>query len=394
MRDCLVLFAALLLATLATEVHAGPAFTVTRLTTNSKVDSNPQVFGSDVVWQGIGGSDAGADYEIFRYDGSTTTQLTTNTDQDQTPNVSSGGVVWVRGTGTASEIIYNNFSGETPVTTNSLTDGNAVIGGSRITWVQGSGTAQEVMSYSGGVTTNLSSNSVADRLPAISGANTVWTSGSTPSAAIKSNSGSGAVTIGTSALGLALENPKVSGNNAVWEGFAGTTSNDREIYMYNGSSVTRLTTNSFPDFAPQIQGSTAVWWGGVFDNFQIYLYDGTVHQISSGTRNQFPQIDGQYVVWQGYDGSHNQIYLWDGIDVTPLTTGNYDSTAPQISGNRIVWTGTLLPSDGTSQEIFMAVLVPEPATWTIGASGLAVLAALSARGRWRRRLCTSRQAVA
>ena len=43
----------------------GLAFTINRLTNNTKPDSDARVLGANVVWQGQGGTDGGTDYEIF-----------------------------------------------------------------------------------------------------------------------------------------------------------------------------------------------------------------------------------------------------------------------------------------------------------------------------------------
>jgi hypothetical protein len=101
----------------------------------------------------------------------------------------------------------------------------------------------------------------------------------------------------------------------------------------------------------------------VFNDFQIYLYDGsTVREISTGIRNQFPQIDGQYVVWQGYDGNDDEIFLWDGYKVTQLTDNAVGDTAPKIDGNHIVWQQSN-PSDGNTQEIVHTYITHETSSF-------------------------------
>ena len=124
------------------------------------------------------------------------------------------------------------------------------------------------------------------------------------------------------APGEALEDPQASDTRVVWEGFKAGTTNDREIYQYDGANPntpTNLSDNAFPDFDPQVSGETVVWWGGVFNDFQIYQYkDGVVAPISSGIRNQFPRIDGDFVVWQHFDGNDDEIYFWDGAAAVPL----------------------------------------------------------------------------
>ncbi len=341
------------------------SFTVTQLTNNSTFDIEPHVFGTQVVWEGAGGSDGGTDREIFAYQGGVTTQLTVNNDHDRFPKAASGGILWERGVGTAQEIIYYDGS-ETPLTNNSVFDGAATFVGDRAVWEQGAGTGIEIVTWTGGSPSNLSVNAVADRYVHTDGSAVVWVEGSTPNQKIKRYDGGAPVNIGASSL--ALNEPKVSGQNVVWEGFAGTTSNDREIYWHDGLIVTQVTNNSFPDFDPQVSGDKFVWWGGVFNDFQIYMYDAsdlipTVQEISTGLRNQNPQIDGDYVVWYGNGGtdggSDDEIFFWDGQQVIQLTENNYNDQFPKISGNRVVWQGQ--PS--SSLEIFEAVFTGDgPAT--------------------------------
>ena len=63
---------------------------VTIIEGNSYYDQNPQIYGSNVVWEGYDGND----YEIFLYDGSSTTQLTNNSYDDQNPQIYESNVVW------------------------------------------------------------------------------------------------------------------------------------------------------------------------------------------------------------------------------------------------------------------------------------------------------------
>jgi len=341
----------------------GLAFTINRLTNNAKPDSDARVLGSNVVWQGQGGTDGGTDYEIFWYDGSTTTQLTENALADRFPEISSLGVMWERGSGTSQEVILHDFISETPLTSNAVFDGNAALIDNRVVWEQGSGNGIEILQWLAGATTNISQNVVVDRNPQGAGANTVWVKGSTPAQEVMFYDGvNPAVPVGSSTR--AMEDARVSGQRVVWEGFAGTTSNDREIYLYDGVTADRLTNNGFPDFDPQIEDQNVVWWAGTFNNFHIYFYDGnSIIQLSSGIRNQFPKIHNQHVVWQGYDGNDNEIFLWDGDQVYQITDNTADDTNPQIHGNHIVWQSQS-GLDGTSQEIYEAYFGPSgPATF-------------------------------
>lgn len=140
----------------------------------------------------------------------------------------------------------------------------------------------------------------------------MWVKGSTPTQQVMLHDGTNpAVPVGSSTRTMA--NAQVSGQYVAWESYVGLSTNDREIFQYDGTTATRITTNAYPDFDLQVQDEFIVWWGGTFNNFHIYLFDGiTIRQLSTGIRNRFPKIDGQFVVWQGYDGTDNEIFAWDG----------------------------------------------------------------------------------
>jgi hypothetical protein len=353
-------------------------FAIRRLTTNAFFDSEPRVLGATVMWQGRGGTDAGTDEEIFRFDGSTTTQLTQNTELDRFPKMSSGGTIWERGNATTQEVIMWDGVSETPLTANSVFDGTATISGGRVAWQQGSGVEVDIMSWEAGVTTDMSNIAGSERNVSIDGNRSVWISGSGPGNSVMLKDGANAPVPIVTNLTSSLEDPRISEQNVVWEGFAGGTANDREIYLNDGVTTTRLTTNSFPDFDPRVSGNNVVWWGGVFNDFQVSLFDGvTTLEISSGVRNQFPEIDGDNVVWQSYDGHDYEIMLWNGHEVIQLTNNDYDDTTPQLSGSHVAWVGQL-GLDGTTYEIFDAVFAPAPATfanvssYTKGINGIMV----------------------
>jgi hypothetical protein len=249
-------------------------FTVRRLTTNSTFDSEPRVLGATVMWQGRGGTDGGADEEIFHFDGSTTTQLTENTVLDRFPKMSTGGTIWERGNSTTQEVILWDGVSEIPLTANAVFGGTATISGSRVAWQQGSGAQVDIMSWETGVTTNMSNVAGSERNVSIDGDRSVWIQGSGPGNSVMLKDGASAPVPIVTNLTSSLEDPRISGQNVVWEGFAGGTSNDREIYLNDGVTTTRLTINAFPDFDPRVSGSNVVWWGGGPNDFQVSLFDG------------------------------------------------------------------------------------------------------------------------
>ncbi len=129
---------------------------------------------------------------------------------------------------------------------------------------------------------------------------------------------------------------QVSGNNVVWRGFDG---NDDEIFLYNGSTITKVTDNSISDYSPQISGDNVVWVASDGNDTEIFLYNGST--ITTLTDNSIydkrPQISGNNVVWIGSDGVDDQIFLYNGSTVTTLTDNCLWDSEPQISGNNVVY---------------------------------------------------------
>ncbi|PXF58321.1 MAG: hypothetical protein C4B58_07145 [Deltaproteobacteria bacterium] len=70
--------------------------------------------------------------------------------------------------------------------------------------------------------------------------------------------------------------------------------------------------------------------------------DITTTKITSNSYNDsFPNINGDYVVWQGHENGHRQIFLYniDNEETTRITNNNYDSISPRTDGKYVVWFG-------------------------------------------------------
>jgi hypothetical protein len=190
---------------------------IKQLSTNSTEDYIPRVSGSNVVWDGTGGSDGGTDMKSSCSTAqpplnSPPTALMTLT------QVSGSNVVWSgRGGsdgGTDCEIFF--FNGTAPLNSppTALRDFCP-----KSIWLQcgvgrhsGSdgGTDYEIFLFNGTATTQLTTNSTDDFAPEVSGSNVVW-------------SGRGGSDGGT----------------------------DSEIFLFNGTTTTQLTTNSTEDVGPK-----------------------------------------------------------------------------------------------------------------------------------------------
>jgi fibronectin type 3 domain-containing protein len=121
---------------------------------------------------------------------------------------------------------------------------------------------------------------------------------------------------------------------------------DAEVFFWNGSSVQQLTNDLGPnDFNPKIGNSgQIVWTHGNVPPQQVFIWDGSaVQQLThdSTSNNRNPQINARgHVVWEHWDGAGSEICFWNGTSVQVLTTASGEYLAPQINGSdQVVWAG-------------------------------------------------------
>ncbi len=102
--------------------------------------------------------------------------------------------------------------------------------------------------------------------------------------------------------------PEVSGSNVVWQSWIGDYS---EIFLYDGTSTTQLTSSSHDGWNPKVSGSNVVWRGWDGSDWEIFLYNGTpIHQLTNTGYNYSPEVSGSNVVWRDVSGSDSEIFLY------------------------------------------------------------------------------------
>lgn len=122
-----------------------------------------------------------------------------------------------------------------------------------------------------------------------------------------------------------------------------------ESEAMSGPMVTQVTTNTYEDSFPQINGDYVVWQAHVDGDWEIFLYDMVTKETTQLTSNNdndlSPQTDGEHVVWQGMSSGGWDIFLWDGIDAHNISDPVADDTSPQIANGLVVWTSQPVGDD-------------------------------------------------
>jgi Calx-beta domain/RTX calcium-binding nonapeptide repeat (4 copies) len=337
-----------------------PGYIIQQITTTTPYESNPLISGNNIVW----GANDGTDSEIYFYNGTTktTTQLSNNTVDDLDYQIDGNRVVWRQWDTVNSdyEIYYFNGTTTTRLTNNDNYDYGPNISGTNVTWngYDNATGSWRVFFYNGTTTTTIAHSSITSgTIPFISGTNIAWIGTDTVGGDPDIFRWNGTAVSNISNNTLQDQDVQISGNNVVWRAYDSSIGgNTYEIYFYNGTSVTQLTTNNtITESAPQISGSNVVWES----NGKIFLYNGTTTtQISSSFDSASnPLISGNNVSWtQGQN-----IYLYNGTTATVTTIndgfegrGITNLTDASISGTNVA--GLAYNAAQDSYEVYSATL--------------------------------------
>lgn len=164
--------------------------------------------------------------------------------------------------------------------------------------------------------------------------------------------------------------PAISGRRVVWEEWRDGYSH---IFLYNltTKSEKQLTTDSRNHRFPSISGHRVVYKAYhdkdvPLPTWEIYLYDLTTNtekRITYGAHYQepsAPQISGDRIVWNesSTDGKGGHIYLYEiALEALWFLTGGASSQIfPDISGNRVVWQNYVVGEVGGEADIYMVTL--------------------------------------
>jgi len=346
------------------------------ITSNQQNDYEAvHVSGDVVVWAAPGGSDGGADSEIFLYDLSTGQgrQLTENDGDDLTPAVAGSKIVWAGDDGNDLEIFLYDLTTDTlaQLTDNDYPDVNPRVSASHVAWLgMPIGSDSEVFLYdiaAGGPAVNISDNTFADRAPELDGGNVVWAGGDDVNFLEIYLHRAG---IGTERLTFDAqpdERPQISGNNVVWQHRDGAADGaDHEIYLYQIDTglITAVTENTVEDRDPQVSGDNVVWTGFDGTDNEIFYYNVAfggapnpavfLNLSNNAVLDEHPRVSGDRVVWSSLVGSNWEVFFYD-LSTRAIPQNMSESPGrdwkPQVSSELVVWRGF----DGNDYEILVAI---------------------------------------
>ncbi len=124
---------------------------------------------------------------------------------------------------------------------------------------------------------------------------------------------------------------------------------DSEIFYFDGVEISRITNNSYDDFAPIFdeKTKTIVWQAMINDRLQIMMHEiptNTTRQITTTRQNSSnPDIDGDTVVWQEWVDTNWEIMTTNirnngkEFDIKQLTDNAVHDMFPQIHNDLISW---------------------------------------------------------
>ena len=293
-------------------------------------DLNPEISGERIVWQAVGGIDAGTDAEIF---------------------------TWTPGTGIQQ------------ITQNDWKDGWAQVSGDRIAWWGGWYSDIYTWTPTTGVTSITSGTGNNYVGPRVSGDRVVWNgygAGGGPDPEIFTWTPTGGVQQLTSDDVNDME-PQVSGDRIVWYATGGIDGGtDREIFSWTPTSdVQQLTNNLTDELRPSVWDDRVAWEGSGGtdggDDTEIFMWDAatsTSQQLAANALyDSLARVSGDRVVWHGFDGANWQVFTWapsGGAQqlTSSLSYGLALETSARVWGDRVVWQGTVV---GDS-EVFAAAI--------------------------------------
>ena len=362
LRLMFIALVALITLSSLTIIQAQVVYNIKNLSDNEYYDGGPHIHDGQVVWTAFDGNDG----EIFLYDGVATIQITDNERDERNLDFHDGLIAWDAFDGHDTEIFMYDGTSIIQITDRDgglNNDSAPSIHDGKIAWVGNflssdwwdtiylyDGSTIEWIDYGG-------HNSVYSA-PILHDGMIVWDYQSTGYYVRFYNGTDTKNLSGVEYPEGASYSPVIDDGIVAWLGRGDEYDHPSELYVYNGTTITRITDDEFDDDNPCIHDGMIAWQANDSNDFEIWMYDGaTKRQITDNDYNDvYPRIHNGMIVWQGSDGHDSEIYLYDGNDVIQITDNEYNDWTPKIHNGLITWRGW----DGNDWEIMLARARDEP----------------------------------
>jgi cysteine-rich repeat protein len=328
--------------------------------------------------------------------------LTSNAVEDQFPRASAGQLAWQQQIAGDAEIRFFDGLSVVPVTdANGLFDVDPRLSDGNLVWKQSlNGIDCDLERYSGGSTTD-----VALGIPCVSeirvaGPHVIWTDAATGGVDVFVRTGTNApvqlgaddVSEATPRVGDVAGDPRAAwtepdGSLWYWNGadapeqvvpsgasdpemdgarvvFVHDDGNDKEIMVYDGSSLLPLTDNDYDDEDPDISGANVAWIGypDTPAEGEVFVFDGvtTLRLTNDALKDRTPKVSdgpaGPTVAWVKNTGdplTGDEVWMYEGCDSVRVTDNAVADVDPVVDGNGLAW----VQGGGDQSEIWTATVL-------------------------------------
>jgi Ca2+-binding RTX toxin-like protein len=226
------------------------------------------------------------------------------------------------------------------------------------------GNAQGLQYFDGGSTKQLSDRPILALNPVkVSGDYVVWAGGlNTAELFLYDGKSTKQITTeGFNSSGRRTTRPvyEISGSQVVWSSYVPGSTNS-EIYYFDGSTTTRLTTNTGVDSNPGFFQGNPIWTGPDANGIsQLFTYsNGQARAITTAQNNidNYKIVDG-LLAWEKADAQtgNSDIYVYDGKKIAQLTnTPDVDELLDASKSDRLYWSspaGQFTYTNGQVQQL-------------------------------------------
>ena len=372
-----------MVACFSTSNSMATTYNIVEIESTQLKNYRPKINNNDyITWLGEDISDIDT-FQIFLNNGTATIPLTNNTQQKQRPEINDNNyVVWVENDGNDWEIfLYRGYGFDPIQITNNDLDDFGYTGGTpninnnnKVVWTGYDGSNWQIYLYDGSIKQITNTNEIPYTPQINDNDLIVWSErwGSPREFQIfyfdasQDDSQIERIDDINYYHNPNYGSPQVNNNGCItWAG-VGDSSNDTEIYLYDGAETFQITDNDYSDVLPKINNNNYIVWNGnngtTYETNEIYLYDNvSISQITDNDiGDQNVQInDNGLIVWEVWTRAglvDPDVYLYDGVDIIPLIiTPELSEMQPQINNRgHVVWWGTYRTYDNQHYGIFLA----------------------------------------